>query len=179
MTQSSDSNQPDLDWSQVRETVRLLTVSVAQVENGMKEGDTSVNTLTESFTSLVDHVNEISSLLNSITPCEEKDAALGHCAETSQKIQASIIAFQFYDRLQQSLSHVSESLKGLTDLVESPERLYNPAEWKKFQNDIRGRYTMESEKVMFDAILEGKSIDEAVLLAAQADDTDDDEIELF
>ena len=179
MTQSSDSNQPDLDWSQVRETVRLLTVSVAQVENGMKEGDTSVNTLTQSFTSLVEHVNEISSLLNSIAPCDEKETALGHCAETSQKIQASIIAFQFYDRLQQSLSHVSDSLKGLTNLVESPARLYNPAEWKKFQKEIRDRYTMESEKVMFDAILAGKSIDEAVLLASHTDDTDDDEIELF
>lgn len=179
MGQSSDSNQPDLDWSQVRETVRLLTVSVAQVENGMKEGDTSVNTLTESFTSLVGHMNEISGLLNSIAPCDERDTALGHCAETSQKIQASIIAFQFYDRLQQSLSHVSESLKGLSDLVESPERLYNPAEWKKFQSDIRGRYTMESEKVMFDAILAGKSIDDAVLLASKVDDVDEDEIELF
>ena len=38
---------------------------------------------------------------------------------------------------------------------------------------------MESEKVMFDAILAGKSIDEAVLLASQTDDTVDDEIELF
>ncbi len=179
MTKSSDSNQPDLDWSQVRETVRLLTVSVAQVESGMKEGDTSVNTLTESFTSLVDHMNEISGLLTSIAPCDERDSALGHCAETSQKIQASIIAFQFYDRLQQSLSHVSDSLKGLTGLVESPERLYNPAEWRKFQDEIRGRYTMESEKIMFDAILEGKSIDEAVLLASNVDDTDEDEIELF
>ena len=179
MTQTSDSNQPDLDWSQVRETVRLLTVSVAQVDSGMKEGDASVNTLTESFTLLVGHVNEISGLLNSISPCDERDTALEHCAETSQKIQASIIAFQFYDRLQQSLSHVSESLKGLTDLVESPARLYNPAEWKKFQKEIRDRYTMESEKVMFDAILAGKSIDEAVLLASHTDDTDDDEIELF
>jgi hypothetical protein len=179
MAQTSDSNHPDLDWSQVRETVRLLTVSVAQVDSGMKEGDASVNTLTESFTSLVGHVNEISGLLNSISPCDERETALEHCAETNQKIQASIIAFQFYDRLQQSLSHVSESLKGLTDLVESPERLYNPAEWKKFQNDIRGRYTMESEKVMFDAILAGKSIDDAVFLASQIDDSDDDEIELF
>jgi len=179
MAQSSDSNQPDLDWSQIRETVRLLTVSVAQVDKGMKEGDTSVNTLTESFTLLVEHVNEISSLLNSIAPCDEKESALVHCAQTSEKIQSSIIAFQFYDRLQQSLSHVSESLKGLTDLVERPERLYNPAEWKKFQSEIRDRYTMESEKVMFDAILSGKSIDEAILLASQTDDSEDDDIELF
>ncbi|MCK5831640.1 MAG: hypothetical protein KAH20_15200 [Methylococcales bacterium] len=175
----SNSSQPDLDWSQVKETVRLLTVSVAQVEKGMKEGDSSINTLADSFSSLVGHVNEISGLLNSLNPCEERESALAHCVETHQKIQTSIVAFQFYDRLQQSLSHVSDSLKGLSLLVESPERLYNPHEWKKFQNEIRNRYTMESEKIMFDAILQGKSIDEAVQLANKADDTEDDEIELF
>ncbi|MCK4840494.1 MAG: hypothetical protein KAT04_01280 [Methylococcales bacterium] len=175
----SHSNQPDLDWSQVRETVRLLTVSVAQVETSMKEGDVSVNTLTESFTSLVGHMNAIKGLLNSLQPSDEKETALTHCLQTSEKIQASIVAFQFYDRLQQSLSHVSESLKGLSNLVESPERLYNPAEWKNFQMEIRNRYTMESEKIMFDAILQGKSIDEAVRLTTQIEQDDEDDIELF
>ena len=180
MTQS-DSKQPDLDWSQVRETVKLLTVSVTQVETCMKNGDASVNTLTESFTSLVSHMNSINELLDSFEPSEEKEAALNHCMETTEKIQASIMAFQFYDRLQQSLSHVAEGLKGLSSLVESPERLYNPSEWQKFKQEIRGRYTMESEKIMFDAIVQGKSIEEAIQLAAKADEAgkDEDEIELF
>lgn len=180
MTQS-DSKQPDLDWSQVRETVKLLTVSVTQVETCMKDGDASVNTLTESFTSLVGHMNSINELLLSFEPSEEKEVALNHCVETTEKIQASIVAFQFYDRLQQSLSHVAEGLRGLSTLVESPKRLYNPNEWQKFQQEIRDRYTMESEKVMFDAIVQGKSIEEAIKLAAQADDAgkDEDEIELF
>jgi hypothetical protein len=39
---------------------------------------------------------------------------------------------------------------------------------------------MESEKVMFDAILNGKSIEEALVIAAEFDQSgDDDEIELF
>lgn len=38
MTQS-DSEQPDLDRSQVRDTVNLSTVSVTQVESCMKDGD--------------------------------------------------------------------------------------------------------------------------------------------
>ena len=175
----SDSKQPDLDWSQIRETVKLLTVSVVQVETSMKNGDASVNTLTESFTTLVSHMNSINELLNSLDSCDEKEAALIHCVQMAEKIQTSIVAFQFYDRLQQSLSHVVEGLKGLSELVETPERLYNPSEWKKFQADMRGRFTMESEKVMFDAILAGKSIDEAVHLAAQVDEKIEDEIELF
>jgi hypothetical protein len=120
--------------------------------------------------------------LHGLEPSDDRDEALSHCQQTSDKIQTSIIAFQFYDRLQQSLSHVANSLKGLTSLVESPERLYNPVEWKKFQDEIRGHYTMESEKIMFDAVLQGKSIEEAIKLANKAnkaDENDEDEIELF
>jgi len=174
----SDSSQPDLDWSQVRETVKLLTVSVSQVEANMNAGDDSVTTLTESFTGIVDHMAAINGLLNTLEASETKNETLQHCQQASDKIQTSIIAFQFYDRLQQSLSHVAHSLKGLSDLVDSPERLYNPIEWKKFQDEIRGRYTMESEKILFDAILQGKSIEEALQLVNQSDE-EDDEIELF
>ncbi len=174
----SDSHQPDLDWSQVRETVKLLTVSVSQVESNMHAGDESVSTLTESFTGIVEHMTAINDLLNTLEPSDTKSEALAHCQQTSDKIQTSIIAFQFYDRLQQSLTHVANALKGLTELVESPERLYNPMEWKKFQDDIREKYTMESEKILFDAILQGKSIEEAIKIAAKADE-EDDEIELF
>ena len=176
----SDSNQPDLDWSQIRETVKLLTVSVTQVESNMHAGDTSVNTLTESFTSIVNNMGAINKLLNGIEQSDARNEALDYCQQTNETIQTSIIAFQFYDRLQQSLIHVADSLKGLTTLVESPDRLYNPIEWKKFQDEIRGRYTMESEKVMFDAILQGKSIDEAINLAAlTGEGEDEDKIELF
>lgn len=177
MTQS-DSSQPDLDWSQVRETAKLLTLSISQVEANMHVGDESVTTLTESFTGIVEHMTAIDVLLHTLEDSDIKTEALAHCQQTSDKIQSSIIAFQFYDRLQQSLSHVASSLKGLTEIVESPQRLYDPAEWKSFQDGIRGRYTMESEKVMFDAILQGKSIEEALKLAVQSDE-EDDEIELF
>lgn len=178
MTQS-DSLQPDLDWSQVRETVKLLTVSVTQVESNMHVGDDSVTKLTESFTAIVDHMSQINELLDTLEPSDVKTAALDHCQQTNEKIQTSIIAFQFYDRLQQSLTHVANSLKGLSSLVETPERLYNPVEWKKFQDEIRNQYTMESEKVLFDALLQGKTIEEAVALAAQSDEADEDDVELF
>lgn len=177
----SDSNNPDLDWSQVKETVRLLTASVTQVERTMSDGDTSVNTLTESFTLMVKHMDNINDLIYGLEPGSKKDAAINQCDITKEQIQVSIVAFQFYDRLQQSLSHIVESLKGLSYIVEDPARLYNPKEWKKFQDEIRSRFTMESEKAMFDAIVQGKTIEEAIQLAVEADANEDgeDDIELF
>ncbi len=178
----SNANQPDLDWSQVRETVKLLTLSATQVQGSIIEGDESVTALTESFTSIVDHLAGINDQLQLLEQSEPRNLALGHCAATSEKIQTSIIAFQFYDRLQQCLQHVTQCLTGLSDIVESSERLYNPREWKKLQEQIRTAYTMESEKALFDAILKGKSIEEALKIAAAIETTtkgDDEDIELF
>lgn len=179
MTHSS-ANQPDLDWSQVRETIKLLTISVALVEGGLKVGDESVSVLASSFTSMVDDMNTISGLLKEMEAGETRDKALELCLATEQRICSSIVAFQFYDRLQQCLQHVSLGLKELSDLIDAPHRLYNPHEWNKFQQEIRQRYTMESEKQMFDAILHGKTLEQALSLVNQAPtDVEEDDIELF
>ncbi len=176
----SASNQPDLDWSQIRETIKLLTVSVAQVESSIKDGDESVNELASTFTDMVDDMQKIQEFLALVAPNDSTAAALGYCESMQEKINQAIVAFQFYDRMQQCLQHVSNNLKGLSEIIDTPHRLYNPLEWHKFQESIRSRYTMESEKVMFDAIHQGKSIEEALLLFAQANvQSRPDEIELF
>ncbi|BBL58411.1 hypothetical protein [Methylomonas koyamae] len=176
----SASNHPDLDWSQIRETIKLLTVSVAQVEGSIKDGDESVNELASTFTLMVDDMQKIQEFLARVAPDEANSAALGYCESMQDKINQAIVAFQFYDRMQQCLQHVSNNLKGLSEIIDTPHRLYNPMEWHKFQESIRSRYTMESEKVMFDAIHQGKSIEEALQLFAQANrQGSPDEIELF
>ena len=168
-----------MDWSQVRETVKLLTVSVAQVQNGVKTGDESVNTLTNSFTGMVNHMNAVNDILRTMDSNDQTNEALQHCLAVSEKIQSSIVAFQFYDRLQQCLEHVATGLKELSTLIDDPQRLYNPIEWKKFQDQIRSRYSMESEKKMFDAILQGKSLEEALALGMEEPVDGEDDIELF
>ncbi len=178
----SNAQRPDLDWSQVRETVKLLSVSSAQVESSMREGNDSVTTLTSSFAEIVGHLEDVSKELNGLEDGAVKDGIRQHCLLAHNKVNESIIAFQFYDRMQQCLEHVTSNLNGLSNIVDKPELLYNPREWKELQNTIRNRYTMESEKVMFDAILEGKTIEEAVAMAAEYDDKNEaaeDDIELF
>jgi len=178
---NSNSRQPDLDWSQVRETVKLLTLSATQVLSSMREGEQSVTTLTESFTSMVDNLSEINKALADIEDSPAKEKILQHYRLTNEKVQSSIIAFQFYDRMQQCLQHVTENLSGLSEIVDSPQLLYNPMEWGKLQDKIRDGYTMESEKIMFDAILQGKTVEQAMQLAAEHVNSDegDDDIELF
>ena len=177
--QHSEPGRPDLDWSQVRETIKLLAVSVALVESGMRIGDESVNVLTGAFASMVEDMDVIRSKLDELAPSEPRDEAMERCAATQAKVYSAIVSFQFYDRLQQCLSHVSAGLQGLTAIIDNPQRLYNPQEWFHLQNEIRSHYTMDEEKAMFDAILRGNSVEEALTLVESNKSSGGSEIELF
>ena len=48
----STAARPDLDWSQVRETILMLNLAVAQIEMALKESSGSVDVLTNSFTDM-------------------------------------------------------------------------------------------------------------------------------
>ncbi|MGB1061227.1 MAG: hypothetical protein ACPGZU_13905, partial [Ketobacter sp.] len=87
------------------------------------------------------------------------------------------------------LHHVNESLTHLGDLISDTTRLYNPSEWSRIQQEIRSNYTMECERLMFDHIMQGATIREALELYRHQfeqtesltgpDDDSEDDIELF
>ena len=58
----------------------------------------------------------------------------------------------------------------------NPDRLFNPAEWCTLQEKIRLKYPLEDDKKMFDAILNGMSIKEALKIGSEKSGED---IELF
>jgi uncharacterized protein involved in tolerance to divalent cations len=181
MESQSNSQQPDLDWSQVRETVKILTATMCQVENAMQEGSRAVETLTSGFMSMATNAESITLAANKLEESEEKEIILNYSRQNSNHIQASIMAFQFYDKLYQQLQQTTQNLSDLSQLVESPQRLYNPHEWSQLQNTILSRSTTQNDKQLLEAILSGKSIEEALTLASQRSEIidDDDDIELF
>lgn len=164
MTQPSRADHPDLDWSQVRETVSMLNLVVSQLGWSMRDGDISVTSLTSSFASMVSSTDEILQAAESMDECEQKQKILQRSHSIMQQVQQAIVAFQFYDRLSQRLNHAADSLGELSVLVGDPLRLYNPQEWYKLQEIIRHRYTTEADKVMFDAIINGSTFEEAIEL---------------
>lgn len=161
---TSTAARPDLDWSQVRETILMLGLAVSQIEMAMKDSGESVDMLANSFTTMFGHVQVIADVAKSIPEGEARENIQSNCAIVGSKMQEAIIAFQFYDRLVQRLSHVCHSIDGLADLISDSGRLYNPHEWFGMQQKIRSKYTMEEEKLMFDAIMEGKSIKAALAI---------------
>ncbi|MBF0264760.1 MAG: hypothetical protein HQL46_05765 [Gammaproteobacteria bacterium] len=181
----SQSAQPDLDWSQLKETVLMINLAVSQVEQSMHEGGQSVDTLASSFTYLAQVMCDMQDQLKHLPEGNEKSRLIETTQVASNNINSAIIAFQFYDKLSQRLGHVSSDLFALTKLISDPSRLYSPPEWKKLQDMIRSQYTMEEERNMFDKVIAGMSITlaleeyKAEMAEKSKNKSDEDEIELF
>ena len=178
----SNAENPDLDWSQVRETVMMLNLAIAQISGTLGEGDESVASLADPFTSMAGNVQTAHLAAKQLVDSTEKETIISNCESVTNEMHQAIIAFQFYDKLSQRLSHVSKSLSVLGKLVSDPAKLYNPYEWKGLQEKIKSKYTVESERIMFEFILNGRSVEEALELAQQsktADQKEDDDVELF
>jgi hypothetical protein len=176
----SSANSPDLDWSQIRETVALLNLSVARIEYSMRDGNDSIDTLTDWFTTMVQNMQAIEAASEDLPDSETKQTIQNNSRAACGHVQSAIMAFQFYDKLTQRLTHVSKSLSSLTALVSDPERLYAPDEWSDLQNMIKSKYTLDADRKMFDDIMNGMSIEAALqegIEHAQQDNGGD--IELF
>jgi hypothetical protein len=187
MASGSTAANPDLDWSQLKETIVMLNLAIAQIRQSLHEGTTSVDTLAHSFTALATNLSDIQESIAHIDtsdhPENEKVKTIiqGSAATASDKVQAAIIAFQFYDKLTQRLDHVGMSLSSLTELISDPASLYSPPQWVTLQQKIRDKYTMEEERRMFDQVLSGVAIDDALKTFNQeiSHGNKDDDVELF
>lgn len=160
----SAAHNSELDWNQVRETILMLGVAVAQVQDALVEGNESFSTLADSFSKTYLRISEIQSAihpLRHLLPLElDIESKVGELGEQNSK---AVMAFQFYDRMSQRLDHVCTAISNLTTLVADEQAIYQPEAWISLQKTIRAQYTMEQEKMVFDAILSGKSIHEALI----------------
>ena len=158
----SDSHNPDLDWSQIRETVMMLNVALSQVERSMTEGDESVNALTKLLIALIGKGQVIRMASEALPESQEKKAIIKNCQDFSVMMNEVIVAFQFYDKMTQRLSHVSLNLSALSNLINDSHRIYSPYEWRALQEMIVSRYFIDADRQMFNSILNGASVREAL-----------------
>lgn len=181
------ARMPDLDWSQVRETVLMLELAAGQVEAAMRESNTSVEVLTDTFTSLAGTLQLIDAAVETLPDTVGNGLVKAEIQDNTQlvsrKIHDSIVAFQFYDKLVQRLAHVCNGLEELSLLVSDQSRLFQPNEWAKLQDLIRSKYTMTEERAMFDAVIHGMPVEQALehYMEVRMKEVEDSggEIELF
>jgi len=183
----SNAVSPDLDWSQVRETVRMLFLATAQMEIALTESDDSVLHLTDAFTSMIGYESVIKMAVQDLPETKETNVirqTITHNADkVTESMQSAIVAFQFYDKLTQRLAHVSHSVEALSSLVSDTSKIYNPYEWRALQEKIKSRYSMREEIEMFEAVMGGADVREAIHSFNEANknkpEMEHDEIEFF
>lgn len=179
------------DWSHVQETITMLYLAVCQIENSISESNHSVDKLTSSFTELAEHSREVDNLVLELDNADQlqefKQKISQTTLEIQQKVNQAITAFQFYDRISQRLDHVASSLEQTSELMQNPDNLNSPNAWQDVQNNVKSSYSMEAERIMFEHIMRGATVKEALEIYKHhfdsqdtlvTDDTDD-EIELF
>ena len=177
------AHAPDLDWSQVRETVLMMELAAGQIEAAMKDSNSSVEVLTGTFTTMAGYMRTIGETVAALPDDGEAGAAKaglqGATQHVSGMVNQAIIAFQFYDKMVQRLAHVNHSLASLADLVGDKARLYNPGEWVALQEKIRSKYSMREEVEMFEAVLAGVPVAEAIDKFMASRNQESDDVELF
>lgn len=186
----STASNPDLSWSQVRETVIMLELASTQIEYAMNDSNKEVDILTNSFTELANTMNKICNGFAKLVDYEKdnsvKDSELQETKKTLHTISSyanslivkAIVAFQFYDKLAQRISHVNSSLSSLSELVSDCKKIYRPEEWVNLQQKIKSKYSTPEEIAMFDAVVNGMPIQEAIAKYCPSAD-DEEDIELF
>lgn len=180
----SRANRPDLDWSQVRETVMMLNLAVAQIRNSMADGDDSVNALTSSFMFMMGQMREIGAQAEALPNSPVKSTVANSLNAVALKIDDAVISFQFYDKLVQRLTHVTHSLDQLASLVSDDARIFNPHAWRALQDSIKSKYTVAADRQMFEALLQGATVEEVLANASKQTPSQKsidaaDKIELF
>ena len=133
---------------------------------------------------MANNIQEITDTTRALQNNGGNEAELGNiverCENMGRMVHTTVVAFQFYDRMTQKLDHVHNSLASLGALIGDPVRITSANAWNALQSDIRSSYTMEAERAMFDALMNGATVAEALeLLTKLNDEQPEGDIDLF
>ncbi|QYJ75196.1 MULTISPECIES: hypothetical protein [Shewanella] len=165
------------DWLHVQETVKLLLLSMAQIELTLTDGEYNVTGLGQQFTDMASHLRQVNLYLAN-QPDTPKDI-IKHGIMLETEIDKGVVAFQFYDRLSQRLQHVVTGLALTEDLLCDDKKRLQGEEWLRVQKQIKSTYSLECERKMFDLVLQGMPLHEALALYRDEHLYRKDDIELF
>ncbi len=154
---------------------QLLKLTAAQLRLSKYESAGPVETLSATFTELARITSELfaQSQHNSQNPVNQF-----LFEQLTQMIQNAVVAFQFYDRLSQNMDHIIEHLESAQQLLEQGKSEHHEV-WQEVILDMKKSYTMENERKIYNAIMQGASVDQAMLVCKTPKPDDSSDIEFF
>ncbi|WP_444998191.1 hypothetical protein [Aliikangiella sp. IMCC44359] len=161
--------------------VMLLQLAAAQLSLSLEESEKPFNDLTKLFFEIVHQHTEINELLGQKpAPDIVKIQQLHQRAE--QKVKESVVDFQFYDRMNQRLAHILNSLQKAILLLSNIDDLEDDKSWQSIFDSIEQSYTMQEETELYMAIKQGEGFESAVnnlIAKTKTKEAIEPDIELF
>ncbi len=104
---------------------------------------------------------DVAALSDAVAMIASLTAALPMATQTtgaaiSHHTGAAIRAMQYHDQLVQRLEHVRDTLRDLEHATAAPR---SADDWQQMLATVRGRFSMNDERVLFDQLLEWQSTD--------------------
>jgi hypothetical protein len=144
---------------------RYLELGAAQLDAAMREADARVSQLASAVTGVATEARALSDQvrrLESTDPVEVGNAR-GHIRELADTlaghVNAVVTSLQFYDKLIQRLTHVRDGLAIPSDSTAEADQAAN-SDWEAMLEQVRSRYSMVEERVLFDFMVRGLSADQ-------------------
>jgi CHAD domain-containing protein len=120
----------------------LLELTSSQLEVALQNAASQVERLAQSVAAFARLGAEM---------CASPDAAVAaQGVRVTAEAQRAMFAMQFHDQLAQRVEHVRDALGDLHDAMAAPA----PPRLESLLAVIRGRYTMEDERRLFDVMLQ-------------------------
>ena len=159
-------------WFHTKSTVTMLYLAICQIETSIADSNQSIQQLTDTFTRLAE---------KSLSESNANQETVWTSSEMRERINQAITAFQFYDRINQRLQHVSNGLEKMSDMFNDTERLNDQTAWQKIQSEVEASYSMDAERKVFQKIMDGASVKEAMAYyqSQVQQQHNNDDIELF
>jgi hypothetical protein len=143
---------------------RFLELGAAQLDAAIRESDARVDKLATAVTAVATDARELEvqlQALDSGSPGEQqvRKRIRQLAAQLDAHVQATVTSLQFYDKLIQRLTHVRDGLAIPSDSTVSS---LDPArsDWNSMLEQVRSRYSMVEERVLFDFMMRGLSADQ-------------------
>jgi hypothetical protein len=143
---------------------RFLELGAAQLDAAIRESDARVDKLAGAVTAVATDARELEMQLAGLDSpnVAESERARTRIRELTDALQshvhATITSLQFYDKLIQRLTHVRDGLAIPSD--STVNGVDQSSDWSTMLEQVRSRYSMVEERVLFDFMMRGLSADQ-------------------
>jgi hypothetical protein len=130
---------------------QFLNLGVAQLDAAVRESDAQVDKIAQCLAAISADVQRFEAGLPDGTA---NATGIEMVNSVRASVQGVIKALQFYDKLIQRLTHVRSGLAIPADATSDPA-VAGKVDWNGILDQVRARYSMVEERVLFDFMMRG------------------------